>query len=147
MEQQIQFISNYSDWVSVKKLKIDEKTDAKSIMEFLASLTMGIDNKVEGNLRKIVDLGRVDAALNEIDFGKGEAGIAKALASLNSRAVTGAIKEICELERFQKNEQKELMGFCKAYAARKALKESGLMVDYSEIEIPGMKRLKRMKNK
>jgi len=147
MDGQIQFVSNYPGWVSVKKLTVTESTDAKSIMEFLASLTNGIDGKVEDNLRKVVDLGKVDAALREIDFGKGEQGIAKALASLNSRAVTGAIKEICELEKFQKNEQKELAGFCKAYAVRKALKESGLMVDYSEIEIPGMKRLKRTKTK
>jgi len=29
----IQFVANYGDWIAVKKLKIDEKMDARTIME------------------------------------------------------------------------------------------------------------------
>ena len=65
-DKYISFISNYDDWVSIKKLKIEPATDHKTIMEFLASLNTGIDAKVEANLGKIIDLKRIDAAINEI---------------------------------------------------------------------------------
>ena len=141
----IQFIANYDDWKAIKKLKIEKATDSKTIMEFLASLGTGIDKKIESNLRKIVDLAKVDAALNEIAKGKGKDQIAEIIAEVNSRKINAAINEVCTLPQFQKNEQKELIGFCKVYAMRKALKEAGLMVDYSCIEIPGMKRVQKNK--
>jgi len=66
MEEVIQFIANYADWKSIKKLKIEAATDPKTIMEFLASLGTGIDRKIEDNLRKIVELDKVDAAIAEL---------------------------------------------------------------------------------
>jgi len=44
-----------------------------------------------------------------------------------------------------KREIKELKGFCKAYAMRKMLKKAGLAIDYSQIDIPGMKRVMKKK--
>jgi len=145
MENVIQFMANYDGWVSIKKLKVDEKTDPRTIMEFLASLGTGIDSKIESNLRAIVDLGRVDAAIAEIQSGKGEGQIAEIIAQVNGRKVGSVIKELCEKPELQKNEQKELIGFCKVYAMKKALKEAGLMVDYTGVAIPGMKRLMKKK--
>jgi len=141
-EKNIQFIANYDDWVCIKKLKIEEKTDPRTIMEFLAGLGTGIDRKIEANLRKIVDLEKLDAALAEETSGKD---IAAALAAANSRKVSAIINEITTLPELQKNEQKELQGFCKVYALKKTLKEAGLKIDYSEIEIPGIKRIKKVK--
>lgn len=66
LEKTIQFVANYDDWQAVKKLKIEEKTDSKTIIEFLASLATSLDNKVEANLGKIVDLKKIDAAVNEL---------------------------------------------------------------------------------
>ncbi len=140
-EKYISFISNYDDWVSIKKLKIEPATDPRTIVEFLASLSMGIDGKVEQNLGKIVDLKKLDAAINEIGLGKKD--VAKALEEVSSRKVNAVIKEITEIPKFQKNEQKEVGDFCRAYAIRKALKLCGLMVDYSDVNIPGMKRMKK----
>lgn len=142
-EKYIQFIANYGDWVAVKKLRIEQGTDPKTVMEFLAGLTMSVDSKVEQNLRQIVDLAKLDAALNELGLGKGDA--AKALQEVSGRKISSVINEITALEKFQKNEQKELQGFCKAYAMKRALKACGIMVDYSGVEIPGMKRLKKTK--
>lgn len=144
MEESIQFVANYGDWRAVKKLKVEAATDARTIMEFLASLGTGIDRKIEENLRKTVGLEGVDAAISEIQ-GKGREAIAEILAEVSGRKVNSAIKEACTKPELQKNEQKELIGFCKAYAMRKALKEAGLMVDYSGVEIPGMKRLQKKK--
>jgi len=142
-DKYISFISNYDDWVSIKKLKIEPATDPRTIMEFLASLNTGIDAKVEVNLGKIVDLKKLDAAINEIGLAKKD--VAKALEEVSSRKVNAVIKEITEIPSLQKNEQKEMEDFCRAYAMRKALKLCGLMVDYSDVDIPGMKRLKKAK--
>lgn len=146
MDEQIQFISNYEDWVAIKKLKITEKTNPKTVMEFLAGLTTSLDRKVEDNLRKIVALDKLDDTLNEeLAEGKGIANIEKNLAAVSGRKVNSVINEICEIEGMQKNEKKGLIGFCKVYAMKKALKEVKLMIDYSEIAIPGMRKSKKKK--
>jgi len=143
-DKYIQFMANYDDWVSIRKLKIEEATDPRSIMEFLGSLGTSIDSKVEDNLRKIVKLERVDEAIAALDIGKKDT--AKALEEVNSRKVGSAIKEIVEeLKGLSKPEKKEVEQFCRLYAMKKALKQTGIMVDYSEINIPGMKRLKKKK--
>lgn len=145
MEKTIQFVANYNDWVAIKKLKIEEKTDPKTIMEFLASLTTSIDNKVSENLKKIVDLEKLDAALKELKFGRTESEIANVLAEANSRKINAVISEISAKPELQKNEQKEIADFCRVYALKKALNECGLKIDYSSIEIPGMKRIMKKK--
>ena len=147
-EQYIQFISNYKDWVSVKKLRITEQTDPKTVMEFLASLTMSVDSKVEANLAKVVELGKLDSALKEVlqGAGKKEKEIAAILSAVASSKVNKAITEITEKASGEKGVRKELQGFCKAYSMRKALKECGLAIDYSGIEIPGMKRVMKKKS-
>jgi hypothetical protein len=145
MEKIIQFVANCDDWQAIKKLKIDEKTDSRTVMEFLASLWTSLDAKVEENLRKTVDLGKLDAALNEISFGKSEEEIAAALRAVNSRNVSAVIREIAGKPGLQKNEQRELEQFCRVYAMKKALQKCGLDIDYSSVDIPGMKRVRKVK--
>ncbi|MBI4052645.1 MAG: DUF2666 family protein [Candidatus Diapherotrites archaeon] len=145
MDKSIQLIANYDDWVAIKKLKIEEKTDPRTVMEFLASLTISVDKKVEQNLGKLVDLKKLDAMLAELPAGKSEAEIAEILKAASSGKVNGVINEITAVESLQKNEQKELAGFCKVYALKKALGKAGLSVDYSSVEIPGMKRVMKTK--
>lgn len=140
-EKYIQFVANYDDWVAIKKLKIEAATDPKTVMEFLASLTMSVDRKVEENLGKIVDLEKLNAVIKEIPVGKSEEEVANVLREVNTRKVSAVINEITGIPSFQKNVQKELAGFCRVYAVRKLLKECKAMIDYSEIEIPGMKRV------
>ena len=140
----IQFVANYEDWVSIRKLTIEEKTDSKTIMEFLGGLGTSIDSKVEENLRKIVDLDKLDSAITALELGKKDT--AKALEEINTRKVGAVIKEITvNLEGLSKPEKKELVQFCKVYAMKKVLKQCVIMVDYSEIDIPGMKRVKKKK--
>ena len=143
MEKSIQFVANYDDWQSVKKLKIDEKMDSKTVMEFLASLNTSLDNKVESNLRKILELDRLDKVIDSLGLAKRE--YDKALAGLNGRDVNGAIKEITEKDGLMPNEKSELADFCKVYAARKVLKQIEMPIDYSQIKIPGMKKMKKAK--
>ncbi len=143
MEDQIQFVANYEDWRAVKKITITEKTEPKKIMEFLAGLLGSADNKIEENLGKIVDLEKLDNAIRECELGKGDAG--KAIEEVSKRKIGSVIKEITSLEGYQKNEIKELQDFCRVYAIRKALRECDIKVEYSEVEIPGMKRLMKKK--
>ena len=145
MENVIQFVANYGGWQAVKKIKIEEKTTPQMVMEFLSSLGTSLDSKIEANLKKTVELDSVDVAIAGIGCGKSEEEIASALKSVNSRAVSSAINSVCEKPELQKNEQKELKQFCKVYATRKVLKNCGLEVDYSNIDIPGMKRVKKKK--
>jgi len=145
MDESIQFIANYEDWKSIKKLKIEAATESKTIMEFLASLETGIDRKIETNLRKLVELDKVDAAIAELELSKGKESVAIAIANVSGRKVNSVIKEICTKPELQKNEQTELIGFCKVYAMRKALTETELFVDYTSVKIPGMKRMMKKK--
>ena len=145
MEESIQFMANYSGWTAIKKLKIEAATDSKTVMEFLASLSVSFDRKIEENLRKVIDLSLVDKAMEEVEAGKGKEQIAEIIAQVNGRNVNRAIKEACEKPELQKNEKVELIGFCKVYAMKKTLEKAGLSVDYSSVEIPGMKRIMKKK--
>lgn len=142
-DEYIQFVANYGEWKSIKKLKIEGKTDPRTIMEFLASLNTSLDKKMEANLARLVDLPVLQKALDEelAGIGKGEAGIAKALGAISGARLGKTINAICEKPEWQKGEQEEIKGFCRALVCRKALKAANVMVDYSQIEIPGMKRL------
>ena len=142
-EKYIHFIANYDDWVAIRKLKIDEKTDAFTIMEFLAGLCISVDNKIEQNLGKIVNIEKVKRSLEELEYGKSEQEIAKILREVNSGRVNKVIKEVIKeiSEKYQKNELKEIESFCKIYAFRCALKKCNLAIDYSFAESPTLKRL------
>ena len=145
MDKTIQLIANYEEWQAVKKLAIGEKTEPRTVMEFLASLGTSIDGKIAVNMGKIVDLKKLDAAIAELQAGKGKEQIAEILAEISSRKINSVINEICEKPELQKNEQKELTQFCRIYALRKGLRQAGLDVEYSSIDIPGMRKLKKPK--
>lgn len=139
-DKYIQLVANYDDWTAVKKLKIEQSTEPRAVMQFLASLGISIDKKVADNLAKIVDLKRLDSAIAELSSGKEN--MALIIEAASSGKVNKVIKEICEIEGMQPKEKNELIEFCKVYALKKALKEAGLYIDYSSISlnIPGMKK-------
>ena len=141
MEGSIQLVANYDDWKAVRKITITAQTDPLTVAEFLANLTKSVDSKVEFNLKKIVALEKLDAAIAECGLAKGD--VAKAIEEVASRKVNSVVKELSLVPGLQKNRQGELADFLKAYAMKKALKACGIIVDYSEVEVPGMGRLKK----
>jgi len=141
MEGSIQLVANYEDWKAVKKITITNMTDPLVIAEFLASLTYSTDSKIESNLRKVVELDKVDTVLKGLNLGKGDAG--KAIEEVNSRSVSKVIGEITNLSKFDGSTQKELVGLCKIYAVKKALKACGIINSYHEAELPNLKRVKK----
>ena len=142
-EQGIAFVANFEEWVSVKKLKVTEKMDPRTVIEFLASLNTGLDKKVEEYLKKIVNLKELDSLIEqEVSKGKKETDIAKALAFVASSKTSKVINEAVDgLTQLQEGERKEVKEFCKVYALRKTMKTLELAIDYSQIAIPGMKRV------
>ncbi len=146
MEDHIQFIAKFPDWTCIKKIKVEEKTEPKQIMEFLGTLSVSFDNKVEDLLRKEVELEKVDKVLDELlEKGKNANNVSKTISLIGGTKISSVAKEICEQEKWQKNEKKEMIEFIKVYAMRKAMKQIGLLVDYSQVTIPGMKRLLKKK--
>ena len=143
-EESIQFIANTKGWTSIKKMKVTQETDPRAFLEFLASLNAGIARKVEDFLGKIVDITKVDKALNELFESKAKP--EEIIQKVNGMQVNKAISELIEgLNNLQPGEKKEVSDFLKVYAMRKALKQNKIRVDYSEIDIPGMKKLKKTK--
>ena len=145
MEEGIQLIANYQDWRVIKKITITNVTEPLVIAEFLTSLTYSTDEKIEDNLRKTIELDKVDSALAELSLGKGDIG--KAIEEVNTRAVGKVINEITKLDKFNGPTQKELTQLCKIYAIKKALKACGIMSEYSEADLPNLKRVKKAKAK
>jgi hypothetical protein len=141
MQGQIQFVANYEDWKVIKKITITDKTAPINIVEFLASLTYSTDDKIEKNLGEVVDLLKVDNALKELNLGKGDA--SSAIEEVTSRKVSKVINEICKLDKFPGPLQKELIGLCKIYAVKKALKACSVLSSYHEAELPNLKRVKK----
>ncbi len=143
----IQFVAKLGNWVSIKNIKVEKKTDPRTVMEFLGSLTTGLDNKVEENLRKLVDLNKVDEIVKKETekLGKNKESVEKAILISKSLKINKTITEICALPTLQTGEKKELEGFCKVYVTKKLANSVGLPIDYSGIAIPGMKRLMKKK--
>jgi hypothetical protein len=141
MEGNVQLIANYDDWKVVKKITITEKTDPLVIAEFLAGLTYSVDGKIEDNLRKVIELEKLDAAIKELNLDKSDVG--KAINEVSSRSVSKVINEICKLDKFSGPVQKELIGLCKIYATKEAIRHCGLNVEYYEAELPNLKRAKK----
>ena len=141
VEGQIQFIANYEDWRVIKKITITSITEPLVIAEFLASLTYSTDGKIESNLRKVVELEKVDNAIKTLALGKGDS--TRAIEEVNSKQVGKVINDICKLEKFSGPVQKELIQLCKIYATKKVLKECGILVNYSEADISTLKRAKK----
>jgi hypothetical protein len=95
----------------------------------------------------VVDLGKLDEAIKEAGSAKkpGANEIASALELANGRKTNSVINEICEKGELSKDELQALKDACKIYSLRKILTNNGLMVDYSQVKIPGTRTPKGAK--
>ena len=137
----IQFVAKLGDWVAVRKLTVEEKTEPMQVMEFLAGLSVSFDGKIEEFLGKEIDIQGLSSAVEEEmeGIGKGVKGIEEALAKVNGAKIGRAINELCDAKGWQPKQTKELKEFCRVFALRKAFKTAGLKVDYTTIETPAIK--------
>ena len=139
----IQFIANYPQWKCVKKFTITEKTGPKTFMEFLISYSLSLDNKLEQYLYEIVDMKEVDVFIQKAPAGKGIP-VWETAHYLGQKELEETIQKVSRVSS-DETLNKELASFIRVYATRKVLRASGLLVEPSQIEIPGLKRLLKKK--
>ena len=145
----IKFIANFKDWQAVKNCKIDDKTKPEDIVFYLMSITQSFDNRLESFVKKTLDEKTINDLIEEAGkASKGNAeNIAKALEFINSRKVNATINELIEKKGLVKQERDGLNVCVKVVVARKILGNNGLMVDFSQIKIPGSRKPKGTKGK
>lgn len=146
----IQFIAKMGNWVAVRKLSVEEKTEPLMVMEFIAGLSVSFDRKIEEFLAKEVEIEKLNTAIDEELEGikKGARGVSEVLAKIGGAKLGRVINELCDSKARQPKEKKELKEFCKIFALRKAFRKLGLKVDYSTIETPAIKAaMKKAKKK
>ncbi len=137
-EGTIQFIANYPAWKCVKKFRIDEDVNRRTVAEFMTSYTITMDLRFETYLPKVLALNELDSFLQKSP-GKaatpeqlmnflGESELATIIQRIASKGAPGHIAECVSVLR--------------AYAARKVLKEKGIIVEATQIKsLPGWKRV------
>ncbi len=133
----IQFVADHDDWKAVKKLNITKEVPESDILDFLASVSISFDSKMEAVIRKVTKLDSLDSAIKEISPGKvkKEDDFAKILKELASPKISKIINEIIPAELDNKSKDK-LKIYLKIYANRKALDNAGLIIDYTKIPLP-----------
>jgi len=137
MNGEIQFVANYDDWKAVKKLKITDQVPNLDVVDFLASISISFDKKIEDNLRKVCNLKPIDDYIASIVEGKTKkeedfAKILKGLASPNAgKAITEAMPSNAEPK-----EKDKFKIYLRIYMTKTALSKAGLEIDYTKVPIP-----------
>ncbi len=138
-EGSIQLISNNKQWPCVKKMAMEETTSPRTIMEFMGSFVVSMDNKIESYLSKLVDLNKIDEALANGPQGKTASDLDKLFLFLDGHELKQAISSLTKDAQLEK--------WLHVYACRNALEKCKIFVKYSQVEIPGLKRLLKKKKK
>lgn len=135
---EIQFIANYDEWKAIKKLKIDENVPALDITDFLASISISFDKKIEDNLKKICNLKPIEDYIATLVEGKTkkEEDFAKILKGLASPNTGKAITSAMENAQLEPKEKDKLKIYLKIYITKTALSKAGLEIDYTKVPIP-----------
>lgn len=137
-EGTIQFIANYSAWKCVKKFRIEEKTNRRTVAEFMTSYAITLDLRFETYLRTLTDLNALENALKNAP--KKGTTMAGPLDFLNTNEVANTIQKIAVKAAPGKTD--DAVAVLKTFALRKILKENGLFADYAQIKsLPGWKRV------
>ncbi len=141
----IQLIANYPGWKAIKKMTLHEKSGPRTFIEFLGSYSVSMDKKMEQYLGEVVDLKKVDAALAKGPAGKTAADLEKLAFFLGSTQFAHEMDSIVASSKRTGENNEKLGGLVRVYAYRRALEPCKLFVLYSQVEIPGLKRLLKKK--
>ncbi|MCD6247633.1 MAG: DUF2666 family protein [Candidatus Diapherotrites archaeon] len=137
----IQFIAKLGDWVSVKKLKVEKATEPREVAEFLISLAMSANRKIEDFLAEEIDFETIKKAIDDISS-------EEPLKVLENATVRRVIRQaIKNRKTLDKKVVKEFEELAKVFALRYALKKAGYKIDYSEVETPSLKLVKKLGKK
>ncbi len=140
-EGYIQFISTYPKWKCIKKYRVTAQTDSRTLAEFMSAYCVSLDQKFEFYLRQFFDMGLIDEQLKK-GPAKG-ASYSEIVVFLNGSELSATLTKA--LKKNPAANHGIFLHYLRAYAARKALRERGLFVEYSQVDVPGLKRLLKKK--
>lgn len=144
-EGKIQLIANYSEWQAVKKMVVVEKTLPRTFMEFLGSFSVSMENKLESYLKKVIDLKRIDEVLKKAPQGKTAPDLEKMSQFYAGHELNGVIDSVSKTAKGI--EPLKVAELLRIYSARKLIEPTKQCALYSQVEIPGLKRLLKKKAK
>lgn len=137
-EGTIQFISNYPAWKCVKKFRIEENVNRRTVAEFITSYTITLDLRFETYLPKLLNVNELETFLKK---SPGKAATPEQLMTfLNESEFAIIIQRIAS--KGAPGHIAECVNVLRAYATRKVLKEKGIIVEATQIKsLPGWKRV------
>jgi hypothetical protein len=141
----IQFIANYDAWKCVKKFTTTELTDPKTVCEFFVSYSISLDNRMEKYLAQLMDVGKMKELIVSAPNGKTAQEVPALLQYVASPALVQKCNAIASTSKTEKSSHALLGKIVHAHVVRVILKQNGIPGDYSEVAIPGLKRLMKKK--
>ncbi|MFH0970449.1 MAG: hypothetical protein V1776_03245 [Candidatus Diapherotrites archaeon] len=142
-EGKIQLIANYSGWQCVKKYVVTSQTQPRTFMEFLGSFSVSMEKKLESYLRETADIKKLDSFIANAPKGKTANDLEKLSQFYASDETKNTIREIALASTAK--EKGKIESTLYVYTARKLLEPCKLFCLYSQVEIPGLKRLLKKK--
>lgn len=145
MAGKITMISNNVQWSCVKKMSMLEETSPRTIMEFMGSFSVSMDNKMEHYLGKIVDLKKMGTFLDSSPSGKSAGELESVFRFLAGSELTKNIEQLVANSNISMSEKEKLVKLLHVYAVRCVLEKCKVFVKYAQVDIPGLKRLLKKK--
>jgi hypothetical protein len=131
----VQLIANYPEWKCVKKFRVEETTNRRTVAELVTSYCITLDLRFEEYLHSHGKIDMLDSVLQKAP--DKSASLNEMMTFLKSEEVNAAVQKTAATGGFS-----EYAGVLHAYAIRKVLKTRGLIVDYTQIKsLPGWKRV------
>ncbi|MBN1159616.1 MAG: DUF2666 family protein [Candidatus Diapherotrites archaeon] len=141
MDDQIQFVGKYREWIAIKKMEITPESKPTEVALFLASLSETLERKTEDFLRGALDFTELDKEIEKLVPGplKSEEEFAAVLKGLKSPKISKIINEsigklgLNTIVKTEKAMADALKEFGKIYTTRKALERAGLALEYGKV--------------
>lgn len=144
-EGTIQLISNNPQWKSVKKMTILDTMSPRTVMEFMGSYCATIDNRIEHYLGQTADLQKMSTFLDSAPSGKSAGELESVFQFLAGNELKKMSESISSAAKIPAMEKERMSKLLHVYAVRKVLENCKIPVNYSQIDIPGLKRLLKKK--
>jgi hypothetical protein len=139
----IQLIANYAGWQAIKKMVVTEKTLPRTFMEFLGSFSVSMENKLESYMKRVVDMKRMDEVLKNAPPGKTAPDLEKISQFYGGHELNGVIDSLSKTAKGI--EPLKMAQLLRVYATRKLIEPTKQCALYSQVDIPGLKRLLKKK--
>jgi hypothetical protein len=141
-EQQIQFIANLDNFVSVKKLKIEKQVTNQDIIEFLASIQFSCNQKITDYLEKIIDSKKLLEETKDLF----NLGVEDFYNQINTAKLKKIITNAFSID-LDKKQKEAYVGAVKVYLLNKYCLDKNITLGYNHVVFPSKKRIMKLKKK